>query len=363
MKILYDHQMYSLQKYGGITKYFCELIKNLPPGNDYDLSVLYSNNQHLRDDHNFFKKIYVPISQKRSRINDHLRVKSYKINNYFSQYKIKKGQFDLFHPTYFNPYFLRIIKKPYIVTVHDLIVFKFEVNKKKDKMEHMKRIVNNAAHIIAISQHTKKDLVDILAVKPEKIDVVYHGYHSPNADTRSNEYGRYLLYVGARAGYKNFANFARAFSHLSKHDKDLKLICAGDNFTRDEIDLLRQLNIAGRTTSMGVDESGLSQLYQHALTFVYPTKYEGFGMSILEAFANNCPVCLSNASCLPEIAGDAGSFFNPDDPDSMVEAIGNVIYNSENAAIKVQQGADRLKFFSWEKCALETIESYKKALR
>lgn len=362
MKILYDHQMYSLQKYGGITKYFCELIKNLPSENEYELSLLYSNNQHLKDDFRFFRKIYLPVPQSKSRLSSHLRVKGYEINSRYSKYKISQGRYDIFHPTYFDPYFLSIIKKPYIVTVHDLIAFKFDVRNKEKRRQNMKKIVTNANHIIAISENTKRDLMDELQIDSERIDVVYHGFHSPRINVEENKWGRYLLYVGARADYKNFSLFAQAFSLLACQDEDLKLICTGGAFDKNESDYLQSLNILDKSFAMGVDERRLSNLYRHALAFVYPTKYEGFGMSILEAFANQCPVCLSDSSCLPEIAGEGGSYFNPDSPESMVAVISKVIYDEEYAGEMIKKGNARLKFFSWQKCARQTVEAYQKAL-
>jgi glycosyltransferase involved in cell wall biosynthesis len=363
MKILYDHQMFSLQKYGGITRYFCELIKNLPVEYTYELSLLFSNNQHLKDDYKFFRKLNMPIPKQESRIRGHLRAKSYSINNSYSRRVISSNNFDLLHPTYFNPYFLNLTKKPYVVTVHDLIVFKFEnVDRKKEQMEAMERIVHNARRIIAISEHTKKDLIEILKVNPEKIDVVYHGFNQFAIENTKNEFGRYILYVGARPGYKNFSNFIKAFRDISVKDSDLKLICTGAPFSKNEVEELRNLNILEKCISIGVDEKKLNELYSHALTFVYPTVYEGFGMSILEAFANDCPVCLSNASCLPEIAGKAGIYFDPENPDSIQSAITKTIYDKSFSSQMIAEGKKRLQNFSWEKCARQTVESYKRAL-
>jgi glycosyltransferase involved in cell wall biosynthesis len=258
---------------------------------------------------------------------------------------------------------VNLIKKPYIVTVHDLIVFKFEnVDRKKEQMEAMERIVQNARRIIAISEHTKKDLIEVLKVNPEKIDVVYHGFNRFAIDNTENQYGRYLLYVGARPGYKNFSNFIKAFRDISVKDRSLKLICTGAPFSKSEVEELRNMNLLEKSIAIGVDEKKLNELYSHALAFVYPTMYEGFGMSILEAFANGCPVCLSNTSCLPEVAGNAGIYFEPDNPDSIASAITRTIYDKSFSAEMIAEGKKRLQNFSWEKCARQTIESYKRAL-
>jgi glycosyltransferase involved in cell wall biosynthesis len=363
MKILYDHQMFSRQKYGGITKYFCELMKNLPKEHQYELSLLFSNNQHLKDDFSLFKKINFPIPQKESRISGRLKSSLYKINNLYSRHLISSNKYDLLHPTYFDPYFLNVGRKPYIVTVHDLIVFKFkEVNRKEEQMAEMAEIIRNSRRIIAISENTKADLINILKVDDEKIDVVYHGFNKFNFKNNVNQHGRYILYVGGRAGYKNFKNLAKAFQFLLLNDKDLKLICVGPPFSKKELEELEDLKILKNIMAMGVNEIKLNQLYSHALAFIYPTQYEGFGMSILEAFANDCPVCLSNTSCLPEVAGEAGTYFDSTNPDSIAEAIKKTIYDVAFSKKMKDAGRIRLENFSWKKCARQTVQSYERAL-
>lgn len=356
--------MFSLQKYGGITKYFCELIKNLPEENEYELSLLFSYNQHLKDNYEVFKKPYFPIPKQESRLRGHLKAKTYLLNQLYSKKRIRSEKYNIFHPTYFDPYFLNIIKKPYIVTVHDLIVFNYpDVLRKEQQMEEMKKIVTNANRIIAISENTKKEIINTLEIKPDKIDVVYHGFNPVVINQSENPYGRYILFVGARLGYKNFKSLAKAFRKLIQTDKDLKLICVGPAFEPFEMEELKNLKVLDNVLNLGVNEKKLNQLYSHALAFVNPSLYEGFGMSILEAFANNCPVCLSNTSCFPEIAGDGGMYFDPNDPDSIGETISNVIYNSVISKNLNFAGKKRLQAFSWEKCAKETVISYRKILQ
>lgn len=363
MKVLYDHQMFSRQKYGGITKYFCELLKHYPEGNSFTLGVLLSNNQHLKDDSNFFKKIYFPIPQKESRIRGHLKSKLYQLNTLYSRGLISSNNYDLFHPTYFDPYFLNIVKKPYVVTVHDLIIFKFnEADRKKDQMAEMTKIIKKARRIIAVSENTKADLINILKVSPERIDIVYHGFNKFHLKNNVNPYGRYILHVGARPAYKNFKNLAMAFKKLVSDDEDLKLLCVGASFSKEELEELKAMKILKNTIAMGVNETKLNQLYSHALAFVYPTQYEGFGMSILEAFSNDCPVCLSNTSCLPEIAGEAGIYFDPLSPESIESAIRKTIYDPVFSQKMTEAGQKRLLNFSWDTCAAQTMQSYEKAL-
>lgn len=363
MKILYDHQMFLRQKYGGITKYFCELMKNLPADCEYELSVLLSDNQHLKDDHCTFKKMNVPIADQDFPGKFYLKRSLYHLNQIYSHQKIAQKKYDLLHPTYYDPYFLKDLQKPYVITVHDLIDFKFpdyyEGSSIKPRME---KIIRNANRIISISQNTKKDLIEIFQIDPAKIDVIYHGFRKMHSQQKANSLGRYILFVGRRENYKNFKVFAKAASVLLNKEEDLKLICVGDPFRKDEKEHLKSLKILDQSIAMGVNEKRLNELYSHALVFVYPTLYEGFGMPVLEAFANDCPVCLSDTSSLPEIAGDAAVYFDPNDLESIVHAISSVVYNCDFSKKMVLAGQKRLTGFSWEKCARETAASYKTAI-
>lgn len=363
MKILFDFQMFLKQKYGGISKYFCELMSNLPSEHSYQLSLLFADNQHLKDYKNL-KKLNVSLPKKEFRGKGRVKTQFYNINRLYSQYQISSNNYDILHPTYYDTYFLKNLRKPYVVTVHDLIEFKFKEQYRNDSLvPNMTEIITRANRIISISENTKKDLIEILNIDPEKIDVIYHGFNYPSTiKTTSNEFGRYILYVGYRGGYKNFASLADVFSKMIQNDEDLKLICVGQPFTKDESAHIKNLKINDRTMVIGANEKLLNELYSNALCFVYPTKYEGFGMSILEAFANNCPVCLSNTSSLPEVAGQAGAYFDPYDPASIQKTIEKVIYNKQLSTEMVQQGNIQLRNFSWKKCAEETMKTYDKTL-
>jgi glycosyltransferase involved in cell wall biosynthesis len=348
-----------MQKYGGVTKYFCELIKNLPEEHEFQLSILFSDNQYLKENRKKFGTINLPLPDIDYRLKLMIKKMIYKINQSYSNHILRKNQFDIFHPTYFHPYFLNNFKKPYIVTVHDLIQFKFKHLYINDPSSYqMEKVIKNANRLISISENTKKDLIEIFNIRPEKIDVIYHGYSKGPSVIKPNNFGRYILFVGRRGGYKNFTTFVKAASALLNKQKDLRLVCAGDPFKKDELNLLQTLKISEQCFTIGASEDKLNNLYANALAFVYPTLYEGFGMPILEAFANNCPACLSNTSSLPEIAGNAAIYFDPENEESILYAIQKVIFDQEYSKLLVDLSKERLKLFSWEKCAKQTVGSY-----
>lgn len=363
MNILYDHQMFSLQKYGGITKYFTELMSNIQGEHQFQLSVLFSDNEHLREKQSqFHKKNILPKAEFKGKYL--LKNLQYRVNEWYSEKQIKKNKFDLLHPTFYDNYFFEDLRKPYVITVHDLIAFKF-----KDSMRefvsiqpHMEKAILNANRIITVSKNTKKDVMELFNIASEKIDVVYHGFNKPLVQNDNNKYGAYILFVGNRDSYKNFKTFIKAASILLTKERTLKLICVGKAFSKEEIIQLKQLKINEQVTALSVSERDLNNLYRHAKAFVYPSLYEGFGMPILEAFANDCPVCVSNASCFPEIAGDAALYFDPLNEDSILTAIENVIYKNDIKTEIINKGKKRLEDFSWTKTALETIDTYKKTI-
>lgn len=366
MKILYDYQMFSIQRFGGVTKYFCEMIKNIPSENHFNLSLVTSENYHLKENRVFFKKLNI-LPDNNFKGKYFIQKKLITINRQYSKYCILKNNFDIFHPTYYDNYFFDLLKKPYIITVHDLILFKFEDTfyKSHPGKLQMENSIKNANRIIAVSENTKKDLIEILNVNPDKIDIVYHGYNKPYPDKtckNSLKYGKYILFIGRRSLYKNFIFFAEAVSKLLNREKDIRLVCVGPSFNNEEMGVLLKLGISNQSIAINVDGNSLNDLYSGALVFVYPSFYEGFGMPILEAFANDCPVCLSNTSCFPEIAGNAGVYFDPHNQESILNAIEKIIYDNDFAKKIIKEGQKRLANFSWKKTAIETLVSYNKAI-
>ncbi len=138
MKILYDHQIFLVQKYGGISKYFCELIKNSTF--NYELAVYISDNQHLKDDYDFFKKKNISIPDFQFPGKSLLKKNLYSLNKEYFKFRIKENNFDILHPTYFDSFFLKYCKKPYIITVHDLIDFKIKegLDKNNPRLQEIK---------------------------------------------------------------------------------------------------------------------------------------------------------------------------------------------------------------------------------
>lgn len=257
-----------------------------------------------------------------------------------------------------------LLDKPFVYTVHDCTPELFstlqtEFPKKKFLIEH-------AARIIAVSENTKKDCMKLYDVSADKIDVIYHAPSLPKP--KSDEVkdgvlaGEYILFVGNRRGYKNFQWFVKAISPMLRQRKNVKLICTGSSFSKNEEILLRSLGIRSQVVSIFVEREQFHSLYRNATVFVYPSLYEGFGMPILDAFEAGCPVILSEASCFPEVGGDAADYFTSGDAEGLVDMIVSYLDNSFYRQKMIARGYERVKFFSWDKAVSETYASYGKAL-
>ena len=192
----------------------------------------------------------------------------------------------------------------------------------------------------------------LYGVDEKKVTVVYHGVEKVEKVERV-EKGAYLLYVGRRGGYKNWDWMVEAVAPLLKDG--MKLVCTGLPFSGEERRLLKRLGIADCVEQRTVSAADFPALYASAAAFVYPSRYEGFGLPILDAWAAGCPVVLSRASCFPEIGGDAAEYFELDDAKSLRAAIGRAKEKKT-----VEKGRQRLKGFSWEKCAAETAAVYRR---
>jgi len=363
MKILYDHQIFTSQIYGGISRIFFELIKYFNNDNEIEceLSLNYSNNYYLKKLDNLSYKAFLENYSFRGKH----RLLSI-LNKKASIKYISKGDYDIFHPTYYDPYFLDYIgRKPFVLTIYDMIHEIYsDMFPLKDKTSKRKKLLaQKATKIIAISENTKRDTIKYLGIDEGKIEVIHLGNSFKiNKDDKTINIKipeKYILFVGSREGYKNFETFIVAVSPLLNEDNELNIVCAGGgDFSKIEIDKFKNLNIRDKLFYYSGSDSILAYLYQKATAFIFPSLYEGFGIPILESFACRCPLICGKTSSLPEVAGDAAIYFDPIDKLSMLNSIQKVIYNDELKKQLINKGVERVKEFTWKKTADKTKKIY-----
>jgi len=380
MNILYDHQIFTWQNYGGISRYFCELMTQFIPGPcvDFRLALRYSQNEHLHQNprlyrfwtqrNNFFSDSrFFSAFQKKI----HVNVLNHIFNNQRESVKqIKAQEFDLFHPTYYDPYFLKHLgNKPYVLTIYDMIheIFPDTFDKNDLTRNRKKTLVDNAKQIIAISDNTKKDIVKYLDVPEDKIQVIYLADSLSQMKNAEFSYvpgsirvpKHYLLFIGNRLGYKNFSFLIEGLFPVLKTNADLHIVCAGGGyFSNSEKRMIRNMNMVTRIHHYPADDATLQHVYKNAYAFIFPSLYEGFGIPVLEAFSLGCPAMLSSTSSLHEVGGDSALYFDPHDRTSLTNAVEQILSDGTLRKNLITKGFERSKLFSWEKTASMTKKVY-----
>lgn len=365
MKILFDPQIFVMQQYGGISRYIFELVSYFAQDKTMSvrLPVALTHNAYLQD--SCFLKGPDALHKRRFFGKTTLIRFSCNVGNKLS---LLLKSYDIFHPTYYNPYFLRYLRgKPFVLTVYDMIhELMPELFPPDDVTRGWKQeTIGRATKIIAISESTKKDLVRLYGIDEKKIKVIYLASSLGTADAAPPPFAlpkKYLLFVGQRRDYKNFIFFVESIAPLLNRDPELTLLCTGGGaFTVEETDLLDKLRISGQVLQYSVSDKVLATLYKNALAFVFPSLYEGFGIPVLEAFSCGCPAILSNTSSLPEVGGEAARYFDPTDANSLCSAVAEVLSDRALRQEMVRQGLERSCAFSWEKTARQTKEIYAEA--
>jgi len=262
-----------------------------------------------------------------------------------------------------------------VVTIHDLgYLYYPESHRLLDRLYldlSTRYNARAATHLIADSSATKRDLVERYGTEPDKITVVYPGYDGttfqPVRDegtieavkAKYNIAGHYILFVGTLQPRKNLTRLIEAFSNIQHPTSNIQLVIAGKKgwLYHDIFRQVEKLGLGEGVVFTGyVPEGDLPALMSGARLFVFPSLYEGFGLPVLEAMACGVPVVCSNASSLPEVAGDAAVLVDPLDVEGMAAAMERVLGNNELRAELIERGFEQAGKFSWEKCARETLK-------
>ncbi|KKP52913.1 MAG: mannosyltransferase B-like protein, partial [Candidatus Roizmanbacteria bacterium GW2011_GWA2_33_33] len=310
-----------------------------------------------------------------------------KENKYF-KYEIIKGKFLwsqiylplylFFHKNidvYFSPahYLPRFCPVPQVVTIHDLAYLYFPEDFIKKDLWQLKNWTNfsikKASRIIAVSKTTKKDIIKNYDVNENKVTVVYNGYEKlfKNLEIKNSNLNKnlkfkiknFILFVGTIQPRKNLEVLIDAFDKFSQINKDFKLIIVGKKGWLYEsiFEKIKMMNLDKKTIFTGhVTDEELIWYYKNAFCFVLPSLYEGFGIPVLEAMGYDCPTIVSMSSSLPEIGGDASLYFDPINSDDLLEKLNTFQDDDKLRKELISKGRQRIKDFSWEKCAKATLD-------
>ncbi|RPG99802.1 MAG: glycosyltransferase family 1 protein [Candidatus Pelagibacter sp. TMED118] len=363
--VIFDYKVFFEQPLGGASKYIFELNKEL-------------NNLKIQS------KIISPFHINKYLNNNNLSVSYFKFDdhyprftrkflenfnkNYIKRY-LRKNSIDLIHFTLSNENYLKKFTGKKVVTVYDLIHEKFSnfydlpenyISKKQELLQEMD-------HIICISENTKKDLLNYYNMDDKKVSVTHLAVSNYNLNTSKDIYFKinkpFILFVGHRKRYKNFINFINAYSKSKKIKKNYNIICFGnDRFDNAEKNIIKSLKIEEKIYFETGDDSKLKQFYEKSSLFVFPSLYEGFGLPLLEAMKYGCPVCCSSTSSLLEIGSDAVEYFDPNNIDSIIASMEKVLFSEDYRKSLIKKGYNNIINFTWERCAINTLNIYKKII-
>lgn len=290
----------------------------------------------------------------------------------------------VFHPD--NTEFLRCLPKS-VVTLHDTLPWKFpEIIFSKDPFENLRqkiyfrfqeRALKKSAHIITVSENSKKDIISFLKIPEEKITVTYEGVDKKfdrktkieNKEAVLKKYGiedDYIFYIGGLEKHKNVETLVKAFSLVDSHVNlviggKVKQESVGEQSSFEGLQkLIKDKNLGGKVIFTGfIEDQDLPLLYSEAKVFVYPSLYEGFGLPPLEAMRSGVPVVASKSASIPEVVGDNAVLVEPENILSMSEAIKWVLHlNKEKREKLIIEAKKYSEKFNWEKVSKRTIEIF-----
>jgi glycosyltransferase involved in cell wall biosynthesis len=315
---------------------------------------------------------------------------------------IWKKKLDLIHFPHFNvPIF---VPTKFVVTIHDLILTKFPTPRAttlgpvlyKLKNAAYKIIIHaaikRAKKIFAVSEFTKKDIIEQFRAPSDKIKVTYEGVadtikEEKRRDFHTNEFysddrktllsynikKKFFLYVGNAYPHKNLERLLEVFSRFRRQYSNIQLILVGkDDYFYKRLkekakknDLWMEKEGSNPVVFAGyVKDEDLRVLYRNALAYVFPSCYEGFGLPPLEAMANNCLVLSSNRASMPEVLGEAAIYFDPEKEEDIIDKLKQAIHLDIDTAKELKRrGAEQVKKYSWQKCAQNTHEIYMNILK
>ncbi|MBN1932758.1 MAG: glycosyltransferase family 4 protein [Desulfobacterales bacterium] len=288
----------------------------------------------------------------------------------------RKTAYNLYHETAFTPSLIRQ-SVPQVFTLHDLSLIHFRKCHPKERVWFsdffFHRRIHEASHLIVPSRFIKNDVCDTLSIDESRITVIPEApdpFFYQRSEQQIKETKRklslpdnYLLFVGTLEPRKNIEIIIRALGRM--HDK-IPLVLTGWNGWGDKpwLEIAARHNMGSFIYQTGyIDEESLARLYSGALTLIYPSLYEGFGLPIIEAMACGCPVICSDAASMPEVAGKAALLIDPADSDDVVRAIETLVYDSQFRTHLVQEGFNQATNFSWDQTAMQTLDLFKAVVK
>jgi glycosyltransferase involved in cell wall biosynthesis len=359
MKVFFDNKIFYTQKYGGISRYYlnlCKELKNL--GVDCFISSPINYNEYLKRD-DFQSKIHFNLKKKIK-----FTGKIFDIyNNFFNNYYSNKFTPDLTHLTYYQKELKFKKKNPIILTVYDLIHEKFARDYNLNEENRFKQnYIDVADKIICISESTKRDLIKYYNVDKKKLSVIYLGIDNFNLPPMKKQ--NFILFVGDRKRYKNFNILIKAYSITKLVNQNFNICCVGGgDFSEAEKKIFNNLNLTKNIKYIEATDHELIEKYRTASLFVTTSLSEGFGLPVLEAMSCKCKVLASDIPVYRETLKNFGYFFNPSDENDLKNKLESIlIENKKIDELNIDEAYNHSTKFTWNNCAKETLKIYEELI-
>lgn len=365
MRILYDHQVFSLQNAGGASRYFYELAKYMSGVEDLRTDVLMGINATVYP----FQQLESSRTHVAS-LPGWLKPGSvrYAANEVWGNLKAATlAKFDVYHPTtYLRMPMVRT--KRAVATHHDCTHERFpELFPDVKKVLWARRwLFPRVDAIICVSESCRQDLLHFYNVDPAKTFVIHHGLSAlPRSSEAAAELSRtvrreYILYVGMRAAFKNFRGLLHAMRNSGVARMVDLLVLGGGEMNADERILINELGLNENVVALPrVSDEFLAEAYAGARLFVYPSLNEGFGFPPLEAMSLGCPVLASRVSSIPEVCGDAPFYFDPENEFALGHELSRALTDEAARQRAVAAGTEVASRYSWRRCGEQTLAVYR----
>jgi glycosyltransferase involved in cell wall biosynthesis len=367
VRILYDHQVFSLQNAGGASRYFYELMNYLTTVPDVQTELLLGISGTV-----YPFRALDPAKAKVVGLPEWLPKGSlrYLVNEAWSNLRVPfSGRFDVYHPTTY----LRmpaVRARRVVATHHDCTHERYPelFPDVKKVLWARKWLFPRVDTIVCVSESCRQDLLHFYNVDPAKTRVIHHGLTPlPRSVNAAAEFRRlrrreYVLYVGMRAAFKNFHGLLQAFHDTRLHDSLDLVLVGGGPLQPEEQALIAKLDLADCVHALPkVTDELLAEAYAGAKLFVYPSLNEGFGFPPLEAMSLDCPVLASRVSSIPEVCLDAPFYFNPEDQNSLNHEFVRALNDDEGRQKAIVRGREVAAKYSWTKCGQETLAVYRES--
>jgi glycosyltransferase involved in cell wall biosynthesis len=369
--ILFDHEIFTIQKFGGISRVFIELINGL--SSDDNFRVAWHRGNYLSS-HNIAHFHYRLDSYSGNPAGDYIGVNELREINYRSleAFVEKIGPVDILHPTYYSPEIIDLVPhKKLVITIHDMIpeILMSEDPKVQQIIQGKSILIKQADLIFADSENTALDLKKYYPDVKDKILINPLGCSLDNIVAEdlplSFEVTKkpFFLYVGTRTKYKNFQCLLDAFvANKELREKYTVIVFGGSGeFNKSELKFLKENDLMDSFFYLYGGDGVLKTLYRKALALVYTSNYEGFGLPILEAMRNSCHVVCCKTSSIPEIIQDAATYFEKNNALDLAQKLIRV-HDSEAVSEMVKVAKIRSNAFSWGDHILKAKQAYQSLL-